>query len=115
MSVPIAVVGLMPKISTSSGVMIEPPPMPVRPTRKPTPKPKRMIAGSMGIRAGGRPVGRGPLSHLVPFDDRFSLKGSGDRSGPPRVPLIGAECGLLQGLPGHPGALVPGQLEDAVR
>ena len=47
MSVPIAVVGWIPKIRISSGVISEPPPMPVMPTSTPMPKPKRMIAGSM--------------------------------------------------------------------
>src|SRR5688572_23682323 len=46
MSVPIAVTGLIPKTRISSGVIRLPPPMPVRPTRKPTPKPKKTIAGS---------------------------------------------------------------------
>ena len=47
MSVPIAVVGWMPKIRISSGVISEPPPIPVIPTRMPIPSPKTMIAGSM--------------------------------------------------------------------
>src|SRR3954469_16421371 len=47
MSVPIAVVGWIPKIRISSGVISEPPPMPVMPTRTPMPNPKRTIAGSM--------------------------------------------------------------------
>src|ERR1700710_1233554 len=47
MSVPIAVVGWMPKIRISSGVISEPPPIPVMPTSTPIPNPKRTIAGSM--------------------------------------------------------------------
>ena len=47
MSVPIAVVGEIPKIRISSGVISEPPPMPVIPTSTPMPNPKRTIAGSM--------------------------------------------------------------------
>src|SRR3954452_2516907 len=47
MSVPIAVVGWIPKIRISSGVISEPPPMPVMPTSTPMPNPKRTIAGSM--------------------------------------------------------------------
>src|SRR3954451_1913484 len=47
MSVPIAVVGWMPKIRISRGVISEPPPMPVIPTSTPMPNPKRTIAGSM--------------------------------------------------------------------
>src|SRR5215210_5419244 len=35
MSVPIAIVGLNPNTSTSNGVISEPPPMPVMPTRSP--------------------------------------------------------------------------------
>ena len=56
MSVPIAVVGWIPKIRISSGVISEPPPMPVMPTSTPMPNPKRTIAGSMvlfaALRAG---------------------------------------------------------------
>src|SRR3954470_20660651 len=37
----------MPNTMISSGVISEPPPMPVAPTRKPTPRPNRTIAGSM--------------------------------------------------------------------
>jgi hypothetical protein len=47
MSVPIAVVGWMPKIRISSGVISDPPPMPVMPTSTPIPSPKTMIAGSI--------------------------------------------------------------------
>src|SRR6187455_2831883 len=47
MSVPIAVVGWIPKIRISSGVISDPPPMPVIPTSTPMPNPKRTIAGSM--------------------------------------------------------------------
>ncbi len=54
MSVPIAVVGWIPKIRISSGVISEPPPMPVMPTSTPMPNPKRMIAGSMRINRAGR-------------------------------------------------------------
>src|SRR5215213_4776472 len=46
MSVPIAVVGWMPKIRINSGVISDPPPMPVMPTSTPMPSPKKMIAGS---------------------------------------------------------------------
>src|SRR5688500_18268552 len=55
MSVPIAVVGLTPKTRTSSGVISDPPPIPVSPTRKPTPKPKKTIAGSMPMALPGDP------------------------------------------------------------
>src|ERR1700750_1359297 len=48
MSVPIAVVGWIPKMRISSGVISEPPPMPVIPTSTPMPNPKRTIAGSIG-------------------------------------------------------------------
>src|SRR5687768_4997545 len=36
----------MPAKMISSGVMSEPPPMPVKPTRMPTPRPKTMTSGS---------------------------------------------------------------------
>ena len=43
-SVPTAVAGWMPNSSTSSGVISEPPPVPVWPTRRPTRKPDREIS-----------------------------------------------------------------------
>src|SRR4051794_25560343 len=49
MSVPIAVVGWIPKIRINRGVISEPPPMPVMPTSTPMPNPKRTIAGSMMV------------------------------------------------------------------
>src|SRR3954470_4309203 len=58
----------------SSGVISEPPPMPVIPTSMPTPKPKRMIAGS--IASGGQVqaaldlVGARPASVPAPAGDR---------------------------------------------
>src|SRR3954451_17480504 len=54
MSVPIAVVGWIPKTRISSGVISDPPPMPVMPTRTPMPRPNRMIAGSIDYRASTR-------------------------------------------------------------
>src|ERR1700710_2690451 len=62
MSVPIAVVGWIPKIRISSGVISDPPPMPVMPTSTPMPNPKRTIAGSMGSCAAPRGV-------LIDFPD----------------------------------------------
>src|ERR1700761_2749907 len=47
MSVPIAVVGEVPKIRIRSGVIRDPPPMPVMPTSTPIQSPNRTIAGSM--------------------------------------------------------------------
>src|ERR1700760_826385 len=47
MSVPIAVVGEVPKIRISSGVISDPPPMPVIPTSTPIHSPNRTIAGSI--------------------------------------------------------------------
>src|SRR4051794_12943525 len=90
MSVPIAVVGLTPKRRTSSGVIRDPPPIPVMPTRKPTPKPKKTILGSMGIESCPRPLGRRPLSNLVPFHDRSSPKRGGDLTRSRLFPLIAA-------------------------
>src|SRR5215213_1500767 len=46
-SVPTAVTGLTPKTTIRSGVMSEPPPIPVRPTSMPTPNPKRTMNGSI--------------------------------------------------------------------
>src|SRR3954471_10042019 len=47
-SVPTAVTGLMPNTIISSGVISDPPPMPVRPTSVPTPNPNTTISGSTG-------------------------------------------------------------------
>jgi hypothetical protein len=47
-SVPIAVTGFTPNTRISSGVISEPPPMPVIPTKMPTPSPNRMMSGSIG-------------------------------------------------------------------
>src|SRR3954451_62624 len=50
----------------SSGVMSEPPPMPVMPTSRPTPRPNRMIVGSMRlareVQAALDLVGAGPAT-----------------------------------------------------
>src|SRR3954447_26812612 len=72
MSVPIAVVGWMPKMRISSGVIREPQPMPVMPTSTPMPNPKRTIAGSMV-------VPRAPHNPDFDFPD-----------------LLGQECGVRQ-------------------
>src|ERR1700749_1909611 len=72
MSVPIAVVGWIPKIRISSGVISEPPPMPVMPTSTPMPNPKRTIAGSIL-------VPRAPHHPDFDFPD-----------------LLGQECGVRQ-------------------
>src|SRR5436190_524024 len=73
MSVPIAVVGKIPKIRISSGVISQPPPMPVIPTSTPMPNPKRTIAGS--------------------------ISGSGAPHQPPDLDfpdLLGQKCGVRQ-------------------
>src|SRR6478672_4335168 len=67
MSVPTATTGFVPITITSRGVMSDPPPMPVRPTSTPTPRPKTMTRGSMGrtgrlggVQAALDLVGAGP-------------------------------------------------------
>src|SRR5215213_3608987 len=52
MSVPIATVGLNPNAITSSGVMSEPPPIPVRPTRPPISRPERESFQSISAPSG---------------------------------------------------------------
>src|SRR5690242_12289334 len=47
-----ATVGWMPANRISSGVMSEPPPMPVNPMRMPTPRPKTMTSGSTPSASG---------------------------------------------------------------
>src|SRR3954452_5841465 len=117
MSVPIAVVGLIPKSRTRSGVIREPPPMPVMPTRKPTPRPKKMIAGSM-CQSGEAAFGRSRFSTLFPFMTERVLKESADVSECQLFPLTSEVCRKsLQtgGSPGDPGALVAGQLDHVRR
>src|SRR5919198_2354307 len=53
MSDPTAVTGAVPTNRIRSGVINEPPPMPVIPTRKPTPRPKRMTTGSTLVLGSG--------------------------------------------------------------
>src|ERR1700760_3372323 len=58
-----ATTGLIPNTRISSGVISEPPPMPVVPTRTPTPRPKRIrrgSTGSAGVDAALDLVGAGP-------------------------------------------------------
>src|SRR3954454_12722056 len=65
-SVPTAVTGLMPNTMIKSGVISDPPPMPVNPTRVPTPSPKTTIRGSTGparlVQPALRLVGVGPAT-----------------------------------------------------
>src|SRR5919201_2491310 len=52
MSDPIAVVGAVPKSRISTGVISDPPPMPVIPTRRPTPRPATISSGSKRLVSG---------------------------------------------------------------
>src|SRR5436190_19261610 len=52
MSVPTATTGWVPMTSTSSGVISEPPPIPVSPTSTPTPRPNATISGSTAVSGG---------------------------------------------------------------
>src|SRR5215210_941285 len=61
-SVPMAVVGVTPKTRISIGVISDPPPMPVMPTRIPTPRPKATRAKSTCRSLDGDPP-RGPCLH----------------------------------------------------
>src|SRR5918994_609071 len=120
MSVPIAVTGWIPKTRINRGVIKEPPPMPVRPTRKPTPKPNKTIIGSTDEVGGTTGLwgtcGAAPDDrrrrhyHYLPFLDRES---------PKRVwavyPIPAGRPGERRSSPGHPGALVLGQREDLGR
>src|ERR1700722_4246826 len=54
-SVPTATAGGKPKTSTSVGVISDPPPTPVRPTRAPTTKPQRAYANEIDMPAGVYP------------------------------------------------------------
>src|SRR3954469_18503490 len=65
-SVPTAVTGLIPKTMISSGVIRDPPPMPVSPTSVPTPNPNTTISGSKRpprlVQPALRLVGVGPAA-----------------------------------------------------
>ena len=61
-SVPTAVVGCIPKTSTSNGVISAAPPTPVIPTKRPTPAPDKMYKISIGIRAFQRAPGEPDLA-----------------------------------------------------
>src|SRR5436190_7911464 len=70
MSVPTAVTGWIPKTRIRSGVISEPPPMPVMPTSRPMPKPNMTMMGSIvGVGRGRR---RDALVSF--FVDRLSQK-----------------------------------------
>src|SRR3954447_11342761 len=77
MSVPTATTGCIPITSTSSGVISDPPPIPVRPMRMPTPRPKATISGSMppsgGVEAALDLVGPGPATFAVASRSRARL------------------------------------------
>ena len=60
-SVPTAESGWTPKSKISSGVMIEPPPMPVKPTSPPTRKPQRGYARLNSVTVAPSVSGAGPL------------------------------------------------------
>src|SRR5690349_14764613 len=88
MAVPVAVVGWIPTIRMSRGVISEPPPMPVMPTSTPIPNPKRTIAGSIE-------VPRAPHRPDFDFPD-----------------LLGQECGVRQDTRMKPES---GQSQTAVK
>src|SRR5918994_4874758 len=87
MSVPIATTGCVPITISSSGVISDPPPIPVRPTRIPTPWPKTMISGSIRARSSTEPVDNvdfGPAlqSDLLRLDGALApgrMRGDRDR------------------------------------
>ena len=100
MSVPIAVVGWIPKIRISSGVISEPPPMPVMPTSTPMPKPKMMIAGSTECRAGS----------LIDFPDYFGQEHGvrQDTKVPTEAKDFAADAGAPAGAAERAGVTVRG-------
>ena len=93
MSVPIAIDGLKPNSSTSSGVISEPPPMPVIPTSRPTRSPARESFQSMSApvaerpatrRGQDRPPGRCRRRAGSPSACRRAGRGAASRAGSPR-------------------------------
>src|SRR3954453_15523870 len=72
-----ATVGLMPATTISSGVISDPPPIPVSPIRIPTPSPKRMTtpstaAGQVRAAFGLVRVGPAPFAALGPRGARHA-------------------------------------------
>src|SRR3954454_13093203 len=94
MSVPIAVVGWMPKMRISSGVISEPPPMPVIPTSTPMPNPKRTIAGSMVRSCSSAPV---QISTFLTSLVRSTESG--------RIPRMKPELADMERVPSQGGGL----------
>src|SRR6185436_8263056 len=92
MSVPIAVVGWMPKSRIRSGVISDPPPMPVMPTSTPIPSPKTMIAGS--ILSFARLV--------IDFPDHFGQERECARI--PEMPAKAKEFAVATALPSPGGS-----------
>src|SRR3954468_7595194 len=82
----------MPNTTISSGVISEPPPIPVRPTSRPTPNPKRTMNGSTGV--------------VLPVQPAF------------RLPLVGPAAGAAlrrEGAVGAADRLVPAVVQRVVR
>src|SRR3712207_3276672 len=77
----------------SSGVISEPPPMPVSPTRIPTPSPKTMTSGSMPSRcveAALDLAGAGPAAFAA--FARLCARDAADRAVAPVVQLVVGEA-----------------------
>src|SRR5688500_4907790 len=92
MSVPIATVGLKPNRKTSIGVMREPPPIPVIPTRMPMKRPAIESFGSTAaLYPSGFPANASDYSELLSPDGRWYDDPHGDdRSGRRRPAPRGA-------------------------
>src|SRR3954453_20880981 len=77
MSVPTATIGWVPMNNSSSGVISDPPPIPVSPMRTPTPRPKTTISGSTNASGGVQTaldlVGPGPPALAVGTGTRARL------------------------------------------
>src|SRR3954469_21837637 len=94
-SVPIATVGLMPATMMSSGVISEPPPIPVSPMRMPTPSPNTMTSGSMSgdVQPALGLVGPGPAAPAAAA--RRRARPPADRLVPAVVQLVVGQVALV--------------------
>src|SRR3712207_4224004 len=81
---------------SSSGVIREPPPTPVRPTRTPTPRPKAMTSGSTEASGGVQPALElaGPRPAALAAVPGLRARHAADRRVPAVVQLVVGQAAL---------------------
>src|SRR3954447_23642258 len=94
-----ATLGLMPATMISSGVISEPPPIPVSPMRIPTPSPKTMTSGSMSgdVQPALGLVGTGPAA--VAATAGLRARRAADRLVAAVVQLVVGQVALVDAAP----------------